>query len=370
MKKVVVCSNHGWTIYNFRLGLIKDLTDEGYDVHVITKADSYTQKIKELGIKVHNWSLSRDGVNPLSELHSLYDLLKIVRYIAPCSMLFFTIKPVLYGSFVGRLLGIPVISTITGLGTIFDNKGLLRKLVEALYQLSLAKQDKIVFQNKDDIKLFNNTQIVGNERAVLVNGSGVNLTEFNYMPKEPTKDLVFVLVTRLLWTKGVKEYVEAARIISKESSNVKFLLVGPCGIKNPNAVGRTDIDRWVDQGIIDYKGETDDVRTYLELSDCVILPSFYREGIPRILIEAAAVGRPIITTDNVGCRETVDDGVNGYLCKPKSVADLVCKMRKFIALSSEVRGNMGWESRKKAEVLFDIEVVNKVYLNLLENEKS
>jgi glycosyltransferase involved in cell wall biosynthesis len=225
----------------------------------------------------------------------------------------------------------------------------------------------VFFQNEDDKGLFVSASLVPEETTDRLPGSGVDLDKF--VPQAlPNGDRVrFLLVARMLWDKGIAEYVQAARLLRQRGIQAEFCLLGFLDVQNPSAISRRQMDEWVDEGVISYLGVSDSVRDVISTADCVVLPSFYREGVPRTLLEAAAMARPIVTTDSVGCREVVDDGVNGYLCKPKDATDLAQKLQKIIDLGSAGRIQMGILSRKKVEQEFDEQIVIDKYLKAIDD---
>ena len=271
----------------------------------------------------------------------------------------------IYGTLAARFSGIPTINTITGLGTAFIQGGLLTKVVESLYRLALPGPRPIIFQNHDDLSLFRQRRLVTNNPCHVVPGSGIDLREFSSSPLPDGNWVNFLIIARLLRDKGIFEYVEAARQIRQRDSRARFQILGPTGVANRTAIEKSQIEDWVREGVIDYLGETDDVRPYIANADCVVLPS-YREGMPRTLLEAAAMGRPLIATDVTGCRDVVDNEINGYLCAPREAGDLALKMRAFIDLTSAERQKMGTASREKAESQFDVKRVVDTYLDLID----
>lgn len=281
-------------------------------------------------------------------------------------MLHFTIKPNIYGNIVCRILGIKTISNISGLGTVFVRKNWVTKLVKILYRYSLVAAERIFFQNREDYETFINQKIVDQNKCEILPGSGVDTDKFKPRKRgNKTDDIKFLLASRMLWEKGVGEYVEAARIIKSKYPNVKFYLLGFLGVDNPSAIPKKQVDNWVKEGIVEYLGVSDNVSEEIAKADCVVLPSYYREGIPRVLLEAASMEKPIITTDNVGCREVVDDGINGYLCKVKDSKDLADKMEKIINLSPEEREKMGKAGREKITKQFHERIILSKYLSTI-----
>ena len=384
----MICANTSWNLINFRSGLILSLIDNGYDVVAVAPFDEYSSKLLDMGCKYIAMPMEKRGKSPFVDtLLFVRFLLTILKY-RPEFFLSYTIKPNIYGSIAANLLKVTTINNIAGLGTIFEKSGFLSYLVKVLYKISLRYSDCVFFQNEDDLVLFKNARLVSEDQASLLPGSGVNLSFFK--PTFDTNmhrddDLMgaleskadcsricteFIMVARLLWSKGVAEYVEAARRIGKIYPEVKFNLLGFLEDKSPNAIDEITLKSWVSEGVINYLGSADDVRPYVLNSDCVVLPSYYMEGTPKSLLEAAAMGKPIITTDWVGCRNVVDQGVNGFLCKPKDVDDLEMKMCEMIELSVDKLHEMGKNSRAKAEQNFDENLVISAYIEKVKENES
>jgi glycosyltransferase involved in cell wall biosynthesis len=365
MITILLSSNTAWSLYNFRAGLIHALLGKGYRVVALASQDDFSVKLAAIGCEVFNIDIDRRGKNPLNDLATFFAFWIRYRQIKPDIVLHFTIKPVIFGSLAARLLRIPCINMITGLGTTFISESFVTKLIKFLYRFSQLWPYKILFQNQDDLQLFLNHKLVNKERTMQVPGSGVDLSFFTAQPASRRKQTVFILFARLIWDKGIGIYVDAARQIKRFHPETIFQLLGAFGVENKTTISRAQVEEWVNEGAIEYLGETDDVRSFIANSDCVVLPSYYREGVPHSLLEAAAMARPIITTDNVGCREAVDDEVTGFLCKMKDADDLAEKMQKFIALSVKDRAAMGKSGRKKMENQFDEKIVISTYMDLI-----
>ncbi len=366
-KKIVLSANTSFNIYNFRYGLIKKLVNENYNVLIVAPYDKYTEKLEKLGCKAIDIYINSKSTNPINDLKTFFQYLRIYKKEKPDIVLNFTIKPVIYSSLASSVLGIKTINTITGLGAGFLKINLTTKIIKFLYKISQRNVSKIFFQNKDDLELFIKEKLVNKEKADIISGSGIDTEEFKPIKVEKEDDIFrFLLVARMLWDKGIGEYVEAAKLIKRKYKNVEFLLLGPVGVDNPSAIPERKIKEWEEEGIVKYLGTTDDVGIEIAKVDCIVLPS-YREGIPRSLLEAASMGKPIITTDSVGCREVVKDGWNGFLCKVKSAEDLADKMEKMINLTEEERVRMGKRGREKVVREFNEEIVIKKYLKTINN---
>jgi glycosyltransferase involved in cell wall biosynthesis len=362
---IALSANDGWGIVNFRRGLIAALQADGYRVAVLAPDGPHSQAIRALGALFVPIPIDARGRSPAADLRTLAVYHRRLRELRPAAFLGFTIKPNIYGSMAAHLLGIPVINNITGLGAMFERKGPLYRLVGALYRVALGRSEKVFFQNPDDRGLFVASGLVRPEKAGLLPGSGVDLTRFTPRPARARKTVTFLLAARLLWAKGIGEYVEAARIVRSQRDDVRFRLLGPLEPSGPGAVGQSDLDAWSEEAIIDYRGSASDVRPELAEADCVVLPSYYREGTPRILLEASAMAIPVITTDSVGCREAVIDGETGLLCAPRSVESLAAAMLSVAALPAAQRRAMGGAGRAFMERCFGETVVHGAYRDAL-----
>lgn len=363
-RKVVVAANSSWNILNFRTGLIRALTAAGYEPVVIAPYDS-SSEARRRGLDVE-WiavDLERSGLNPFSDLALILKYRKILSRLKPAAFLGFTIKPNIYGSIAAHSLGIPTIANISGLGTAFIRQGPLLAVVSMLYRLALKRAGTVFFQNPDDRALFVDRGLVQQDKAQLLPGSGVDLQQFASVAL-PQGPVTFLFIGRILGDKGVRELAEAARGLSREHLDIRVQLLGPIDEGNRTSIPRTELESWVRDGVIEYLGAADDVRPFIAKATAVVLPS-YREGLPRSLLEAGAMGRPLIATDVPGCRDVVHDGVNGFLCAVRDPASLEQCMRRFAALTVEERAAMGSQSRRKIETKFNEEVVIGAYLGAL-----
>lgn len=364
-KKIVIVSNLSWNLYNFRLSLMNAMRDEGYEVIAIASHDRYSQKIIDAGFEFHEIKMNIQGVNPIEDLKTTYEFYKLYKKISPDIVCQYTMKPNIYGSFVATLLKIKVINNTTGIGLLFSKKSFLSKIVKALYILSFRKVDRVFFQNNDDLDYFISNGLVKSSQCDVLPGSGVDIERFKPQAKEKSEQIKFLLVSRMIWEKGIAEYVEAAKEIKKLYPNVEFCILGFLDVENPSAIKKSEMDKWVEEGNITYLGYSDNVDEVIHGADCIVLPSYYPEGTPKILLESGSCGKPIITTDTVGCRNVVDHGVNGYLCEPRSWKDLKLKIEMFLELDYEERLEMGRKSRSKIIREFDDKIVINKYLDLL-----
>ena len=371
--KILICLNTAWNLLNFRSGLIRALVAEGHEVVAVAPYDEYAQRLRELGCRYIHLSMDNRGTHPGRDLLLLLRFVRLFWIERPDVYLGYTVKPNVYGSLAARLLGVPVINNIAGLGTVFGTHGVVARIVHSLYKAALQASVKVFFQNADDRELFIGRGLVNPGVAGLLPGSGIDLARFpmTALPdnsQAPAK-FRFLLVARMLWEKGVGEYVEAAKLLRVRFAEADFALLGFLDVQNPTAINRAQMQEWIAAGNITYLGTSDDVRTELATSDCVVLPSYYREGTPRTLLEAAALGRPIITTDAPGCRDVVEDGSNGFLCRPRDAHDLAAKMEAMMMLQPLERAKMGRLGRDKMEREFDEQFVIKKYLSEINSIK-
>ena len=365
-KTIVSSINASWNILNFRKGLVIALQAAGYRVVALAPEDDYSSRLAELGIEHVPIEIDNQGVSPPRDLRLLARYYAVLRKIRPAAFLGYTVKPNIYGSLAAQALGIPVINNVSGLGTAFIREGLLTRIVVGLYRIALRRSSRVFFQNPEDRDLFVSAKILRPEQATLLPGSGIDLTHFSEQPTERTDDRFrFLLIARLLWDKGISEYVEAARLVRKQHPEVRFQILGFLDVKNRTAVGRSDVAAWTEEKLIDYLGAADDVRPFIRDADCVVLPS-YREGLPRTLLEASAMGKPLIATDVPGCRHVVEDGRNGFLCGPRDAASLADAMLKILRLSPSERLRMGGAARARVETEFDERIVTGRYLTAVD----
>ena len=354
----------------FRGDLVDALLSRGMQVHVaLPDLDANSvlhSKFLAKGLVVHKVTMQRAGMNPIADLHTMWQLLQLIKAIKPDTVLANMIKPVIYGMMASSMAGVPHrFALISGLGYAFQDgnqRGLLRRLAEGLYALSLSGTHKVFFQNPDDLNLFHQLGILKpNAPSCVVNGSGVNVDYYAYTPI-PKGVPRFLLIARLLSYKGVREYVAAAKLVKAQYPEARFTLVGWIDYENPSAITQAELDTWIAEGTIDYMGRLADVRPAIAQCSVFVLPSSYREGTPRSILEAMSMGRAIITTDAPGCRETVRSEDNGLLVPICSVDELVKAMLRFVE-NGELVQRFGQRSREIAEEKYDVHKVNQVMLN-------
>ena len=349
-RSVVVSANSCWNIVNFRAGLIRALLGNGWRVIVVAPQDAHAGAIAGLGATFVPLAMNSAGVSVREDFGLFLRYLRLFRTLRPAAFLGFTVKPNIYGSLAAQAAGARVINNVSGLGTAFIKRGILTRIVSALYRLSFRRSARVFFQNRDDLELFVGKRLVARSAADLLPGSGIDLEHFkpSAEPRRPGP-FRFLLVGRLLWDKGVGEYVEAARLVRLRHPAATFQILGQLGAINRTAVPSGELERWRAEGIIDYLGEADDVRGAMSQADCIVLPS-YREGLPRALLEGSAIGKPLIATDVPGCRDVVADGETGYLCAVRSAQSLADAMVKILEASEAERSTMGARGREKVEL--------------------
>ena len=361
MARVLVIANDSWNIQHFRAGLIRALLDHGHEVTTVSP-DQLGVTIDDRPLPHRTWRMSRSGTNPFREAADIGRLAAVLIGERPDLLLGFTIKPNIYACGLSRLLGIAAAPNVTGLGTAFLGGRTFRRLVVLLYRFAFARAEAVFFQNPDDKALFLRERIVRPDQSRVLPGSGIDLSQFRptELPAEPR----FLMIARLLGDKGVREYAEAARQVQARVPDAHFALLGELDRENRTAIGKHELDRWIEDGVIDYLGAAPDVRPVIGASTALVLPS-YREGLPRTLLEGAAMARPLIGTDVPGCRALVRDGITGFLCEPRDARSLAAAMERLAGLSHELRVRMGQQARAMAEREFDEKHVLAAYLELL-----
>ncbi len=364
-RKILLSSNSAWNLANFRKPIIEALVATGHEVVAVAPADGHQQTLIEMGASFRPIAMSGTGTSPTEDARLLLNYLKVIRRERPTIFLGFTAKPNIYGALAARLLGVPVIATISGLGSAFLKGGLLGKILMRLYRVALGNARTVMFQNPSDRALFVKRGIVRPEQARLVAGSGVDLGHFAPAPQPDDAQFSFLLIARLLLDKGISEFVEAARVVRARHPNCRFQLLGADGGDNPSAVPETDLARWKSEQIVELLGASEDVRPFITAAHCVVLPS-YREGLPRSLLEGAAMARPLIASDVPGCRDVIDEGLTGLLCDVRSASSLAAAMDRMIAMTPTDRAAMGSAGRRKIEVEFDQRLVVEAYLAEIE----
>lgn len=369
MKKIIISSNTCWSIFNFRLDLVKFLA-KTYLVEIVAPEDQYSNKIREMGFVVHNVKMNSSAISPLQDILTLFSYYKVLRKTKPDYYLGFTAKPNIYGGFIASRLGYKVINNIAGLGRVFSTPGVIQSIMRLLYRVGLSQSRHVFFQNDDDRKLFHEGGILRKVNNSVLPGSGVNTKRFNCklvrsdFHNSNDNHFVFLFSARLLLEKGIREYIAAAKKLKGVYPFCKFWILGKHSGTSAE-IPKNELNAACNSNIVEYFGMTDDVVTSLHQTDCFVLPSYYREGIPRSLLEAGSCGLPLITTNSVGCRETVINGENGYLVPPRSMDALFEAMKAIVELSVEERHIMGLKSRRYMESKFSEDFVFEQYQNIL-----
>lgn len=362
-QKIAVIENSLFSTYTMRDSLMKTLLKEGFDVSILTHTNSFVAHVEKTGLHVIN--IGSGNLNPLKMARYMFNLYRALKKIRPDVCLTFSIRPAIFGNFITRHLDIPTITNITGVGPLFSSNNLAYRIARVIYRSALGKTKKVFFQNSDDMNLFIENRFVKKEIATRLPGSGVDYERFSPMESSVKHDghFTFLFIGRLIKDKGIFEFIEAARMLRKKYPLLLFNVIGPFWHQNlkSNTISKSELHNWIVEGIIDYGGEKKDIRSFIAAADCIVLPS-YREGTSNILLEAASMEKPVVTTNTTGCKETVEDGITGYLCKVKDHNDLAEKMEKMYLLSDEERSEMGKKGRQKMINEFDKKIVVDAYL--------
>ena len=362
---VLITANSAWNIWNFRKPVVEALLADGYGVSVLAPWDESAGQLEQLGCQFQPLEMSVKGMNPWEDLQFERRLKRTFKHAGADVILSYTIKNNIYGARAARPLGIPFVPNVTGLGTAFLSNWLLQSITEQLYRRSFKSVPTVFFQNQDDQDLFLDHGLVRPDQARLLPGSGIDLAFFEPAPM-PAEDQapVFLMIGRLLRDKGVTEFVDAARRIKTRHPTARFQLLGAIDAQNRSAIDASTIQEWLNEGVVEYLGTTDDVRDAIEDASCVVLPS-YREGAPRALIEAAAMARPLIATDVPGCRSVVDHGITGLLCRSHNAQSLADSIETMLGLSPAERTAMGHAGRSKMEREFSQDIVVDAYRSVI-----
>lgn len=361
--RIAIVINASWNIYNFRMGLIRTFLEAGHEVYTIAPPDEYSDRLVKAGCIYIPVKLDNKGSHPVRDIAYTFSLYKIYKSIKPDAILHYTIKPNIYGTVAASLLGLKIINNVSGLGTVFLRDNFTSKFAHLLYRLTFVLPNKIFFQNPDDQQLFIKRKLVKASITDVLPGSGIDLHTFKPLDFRRNPTFTFLLIARLLFDKGIVEYIEAIRLLKEKGIESRFQLLG---FKDTSASGipETMLATWIDSGLVEYMGTTDNVTHYINEADCVVLPS-YREGTPRTLLEAAALAKPLIASKVPGCTEVVKHGYNGFLCEVRNAADLAMQMERMLCQSNAALIKMGEASRLIVEQKFDENLVIDKYMKAL-----
>ncbi len=364
--KLLFVGNTSWSMWNFRGTLMLNLKKLGYEISVAAPEDKFVNELKINFNFIPLKTLNRKSLNPWHDLRLVFEFYQIYRKVQPQIVFQYTIKPNIFGSVASFLSKTKSLSFVTGMGFVFIRKNMLTSIVSYLYRVGLYFSYKVVFLNQQDFQDFIRLKILEKDssKGVLLPGEGVDVNYFYPQDTDFNEDKVFLFIGRLLKDKGIMEFVNAAKLLKLKKENVSFRILGALDFQNPAAICKSDLDVWQSEGVVEYLGETSDVRSEVSRASVVVLPS-YLEGMSRVLMEASAMGKPIIATNVRGCREFVSECVNGFLVEPKSTNSLLEAFEKFCELSDEKIKFFGKESRKLAEHNFSSEKTVSKYLEII-----
>jgi glycosyltransferase involved in cell wall biosynthesis len=360
--RILLVANSAWNLWNFRRSLFQQLQILGCRVITAAPADDFSAHLPHFIALRH---LSRKSLSPLSNLRTLGELIRVLRSQKPGLAVFYTIKPNIFGAWAARLSGVPSVAVIEGLGYTARAHPLLRRMIFRLYRSALSHSRKVIFLNHDDQAEFLYHRMVTPGKTLVIKGIGVDTEYFKpgIFPAGANVGDTFLFIGRLLHDKGIREFVRAASLIKQAYPAARFQILGGLDEDNPASIAAGELSAWLDEAVVEYLGQTDDVRPYIAAADAVVLPS-YREGMPRVLLEGMAMGKPVITTDSVGCRDTVDEGENGFIVPSEDSEALRQALLRFLQLNPADRAEMGRKSREKALREFSNEAVLRQYIRV------
>lgn len=357
VKKILVLANRDFVLYNFRFELLERLISEQYEVYICLPYGEKVDKMTAVGCKFIPIEIDKRGKNPFKDFTLICSYYRILGQIKPDMILMYTTKVDIYAGIVAGRMGLPYLMNVSGLGTAVENKSMIQKLVIVLYRTAARHADCLFFQNVENQNFFRKHHMCRG-KCKLIPGSGVNLTRWNLMDyPEDSEGVEFLFIARIIKEKGIEEYLAAAKQIKAEYSNAVFHVLGPC-----DGDYKSMLEAYEKEGIIKYHGMVEDTRPYLQCAHCTIHPSYYPEGISNVLLESAACGKPVITTDRSGCRDVVEDGVTGFVCEQRNKEQLTACVRKFMLMDNGERRKMGLAGRRKVEREFDREIVTEAYM--------
>jgi glycosyltransferase involved in cell wall biosynthesis len=363
---VVLSANNCWNIANFRAPLLTGLQDAGYRLVAFAPVDAHAEDLRRKGVEVRGVPIARSGMNPITDAGLLIRYIRMLRALRPAAYCGFTIKPNVYGAIAARIAGVPAIANVTGLATPYLSEGLVWAVAERLYRIAFRRAHTVFYHNDEDLRLMIERKVVRPGQGRVIPGSGVNVEYFKPNPDPSAADtsLRFLFFGRLILHKGIREFIDAAKMLRAILPNARFQLLGNPDAGNPTSVSDTELQSWIVDGIVEHLGEHRDVRPYIQQADVVVLPT-YREGMSRALLEGAAMGKPLIGSDVAGSRELIDEGLTGFLCRARDAHSLADAMERMGDLPTERLAEMGRAARAKVEREFSDEVVVRAYLDAL-----
>lgn len=361
-KKILMLGNSEIVIYNFRRELIHTMIEEGYDVYISLPYGEKVEKLKDMGCKFIDTKINRRSTNPIEDINLFIKYYRMIKKIKPDLILSYTMKPNVYGGIASRLNKVPYICSVTGLGSGYINGGIVQNILKCLLKISLKKSEKVYFQNTSDLNRLIDDNIIKNN-YIITPGSGVNLDEYKIEPyPEENLNISFNFIARVMKDKGIDEYLYVAQKVKEKYPKAIFNIIGQIDDIQYEKI----LNEYDNKGIIKYHGFQSNIKSFISSSSCIINPS-YAEGMSNVLLEHAALGRPLIASNIPGCKEIIDDGINGYTFEVKNVDDMYKKVIKFIELNHDEKINMGINGRLKIEKEFDRTIVVKEYMNEIRN---
>lgn len=365
--KILFVSNSCWSIYNFRLDVIEHFIKLGYEVHIAASRDDFSIKLINIGCKLHDIQFNNRRLNPFADLKLFFLLKKIYKKINPVIIFHYVIKPNIYGSIAASQLKIPSVSIITGLGYAFAANNWLARVVTALYRYALKKVKFVWLLNEEDRIQFIHKKIVDSSKTFVLQSEGINTEKFKpSTEKKKNQNFVFLMATRMLWSKGVGLFAESSEILLKKGYRFECRVIGFFEPNHPDSIALKQLEEWKTKNVFSFLGFTENVIPFFTAADCFILPSFYQEGVPRSLLEACAMQVPAITTNNSGCKEVIKDNENGFICKTNNVEELSAKMEKMLLMSSEDLKIMGIKGRELVCKNFDVNLIIQQYEKVIQ----
>ncbi len=362
---IAIIANTAWNIYNFRRDLYYYLKESGYEVVTLGAPDRYSAKLIKEGIRfVPLNDLVPSNVSWLKDIDFLKELSRKIKNLHPDLLLLFTAKPNIYGNIVAARLDIPTLSTLTGVGSVFTLGGWRAKGVASLYKIALKHASRIVFHNSDDMRLFHSEAIIGEDKGLVIPGSGIRTEKISFSPLPQSSKRTILLMARMIEDKGIRAFMKASASIAGEDSNTHFIMIGNRPEKDKRTIPFGEIKEWTSHEHCNYHDFVEDVFPYIEKAHIVVLPS-WREGLPRVVLEAMAVGRPVVATDVPGCRQAVLNNKSGILIPPRDPEGLYQGLKDMLSKSDEALAQMGKEGRARAVQQFDSDIINENYLKII-----